>query len=91
MIFSVVLDIQRPNPRGGAHHVESAPPRKGYFQPQSKVALHRQTRVQQSSIAQVADAIGYDSEAAFNRAFKRATGHPPAAWRKASAKADHDN
>ena len=26
--------------------------------------------------------VGYESEAAFNRAFKRATGSPPAAWRK---------
>ena len=26
--------------------------------------------------------VGYDSEAAFNRAFKREFGMPPAAWRK---------
>jgi AraC-like DNA-binding protein len=30
----------------------------------------------------VATRVGYESEAAFNRAFKRATGSPPAAWRK---------
>jgi len=34
------------------------------------------------SIQEVATRVGYDSEAAFNRAFKRATGSPPAAWRK---------
>lgn len=34
------------------------------------------------SIAQVAQEIGYDSEAAFARAFKRLTGSPPAQWRK---------
>jgi AraC-like DNA-binding protein len=34
------------------------------------------------NIQQVATRVGYDSEAAFNRAFKRATGSPPAAWRK---------
>lgn len=34
------------------------------------------------SIAQVAERVGYDSEAAFNRAFKRAVGSPPATWRK---------
>lgn len=34
------------------------------------------------SIPEVAAAIGYDSEAAFNRAFKRHTGEPPAAWRR---------
>ena len=34
------------------------------------------------NILDVATRVGYDSEAAFNRAFKRATGSPPAAWRK---------
>jgi AraC-like DNA-binding protein len=33
------------------------------------------------SIAQIAHAIGYESEAAFNRAFKRSFGEPPARWR----------
>ena len=35
------------------------------------------------NIQEVATRVGYDSEAAFNRAFKRATGSPPAAWRRA--------
>ena len=34
------------------------------------------------NIQEVAERVGYDSEAAFNRAFKRATGLPPAAWRR---------
>ena len=34
------------------------------------------------SMAQVAERIGYESEYAFNRAFKRQVGAPPAAWRK---------
>jgi len=34
-------------------------------------------------IARVAEAVGYDSEAAFNRAFRRTVGTPPAAWRQA--------
>jgi len=34
------------------------------------------------SIAEVAARVGYESEAAFNRAFKRTAGSPPAAWRK---------
>jgi AraC family transcriptional regulator, alkane utilization regulator len=34
------------------------------------------------NIQEVATRVGYDSEAAFNRAFKRSTGSPPAAWRK---------
>jgi len=32
-------------------------------------------------IAQVAAKVGYDSEAAFNKAFKREMGMPPALWR----------
>ncbi|MDB5808810.1 MAG: hypothetical protein JWN94_932 [Betaproteobacteria bacterium] len=35
-----------------------------------------------ATIAAVAEHIGYDSEAAFNRAFKREFGMPPAKWRK---------
>ncbi|HEY1302473.1 MAG TPA: AraC family transcriptional regulator [Vicinamibacterales bacterium] len=34
------------------------------------------------NIQEVATRVGYESEAAFNRAFKRATGSPPATWRK---------
>ena len=34
------------------------------------------------NIQEVATRVGYDSEAAFNRAFKRSTGTPPATWRK---------
>jgi AraC-like DNA-binding protein len=39
------------------------------------------------NIQDVATRVGYESEAAFNRAFKRATGCPPAAWRKSVAPA----
>lgn len=35
------------------------------------------------SIAQVAAKVGYESEAAFNRAFKKQVGAPPGAWRRA--------
>ncbi len=34
------------------------------------------------NIQDVATRVGYESEAAFSRAFKRATGSPPAAWRR---------
>ncbi len=37
------------------------------------------------SIAQVGAEVGYESEAAFNRAFKRFVGMPPGAWRKAQS------
>ena len=36
-------------------------------------------------IAQIAHAVGYDSEVAFNRAFKREFGAPPARWREQQA------
>lgn len=39
------------------------------------------------SVAEVALAVGYESEAAFNRAFKRMTGQPPAAWRRSQRNA----
>jgi transcriptional regulator GlxA family with amidase domain len=35
------------------------------------------------SVAQIASEVGYDSEQAFNRAFKRNYGVPPARYRKA--------
>lgn len=37
-------------------------------------------------VAAIALEVGYDSEAAFSRAFKRITGLPPAAWRKAQTR-----
>jgi AraC-like DNA-binding protein len=36
----------------------------------------------QSNIAKIAVDVGYESEAAFSRAFKKVVGMPPAAWRK---------
>jgi len=38
-----------------------------------------------ATVATIAQEVGYDSEAAFARAFKRLVGQPPAAWRRASA------
>ncbi len=37
-------------------------------------------------VVTIAMEVGYDSEAAFNRAFKRAAGMPPASWRRAKAR-----
>ncbi len=42
-------------------------------------------REEQTSIARIAADIGYDSEQAFNRAFKRELGETPAAWRRSMA------
>jgi len=43
-------------------------------------------RAGRDAVARVAEHIGYESEGAFNRAFKREFGMPPAAWRKATIK-----
>ncbi len=37
------------------------------------------------TVAQIAFEVGYDSEAAFSRAFRRETGVPPATWRRQAA------
>jgi AraC-like DNA-binding protein len=48
-----------------------------------RLALAAQTlRSGSDAVARVAERSGYESEAAFNRAFKREFGVPPAAWRK---------
>lgn len=44
-----------------------------------------QLRSGNASVAAIARDVGYDSEAAFARAFKRSVGMPPGAWRKAGA------
>jgi AraC-like DNA-binding protein len=38
------------------------------------------------SIAQAGAEVGYESEAAFNRAFKKFVGVPPGIWRKTAAR-----
>ena len=38
-----------------------------------------------ASLAQVAEIVGYDSEAAFSRAFKKAFGVAPAGWRRSNS------
>jgi AraC-like DNA-binding protein len=43
----------------------------------------RMLRESNRNVATIALDVGYDSEAAFSRAFKRMVGMPPAAWRRA--------
>jgi AraC-like DNA-binding protein len=45
----------------------------------------QQLRLADLPLASVAEAVGYESEAAFNRAFKREFGVPPATWRRNAA------
>ena len=51
-------------------------------------AASRLLRDTRSTVASIAIDVGYDSEAAFARAFKRSTGVPPAAWRRQQAGAN---
>jgi AraC family transcriptional regulator, alkane utilization regulator len=52
-----------------------------------RLALAAQSlRSGQASIGQIAARSGYETEAAFNRAFKREFGTPPAAWRRARSR-----
>jgi len=46
-----------------------------------QIAANR-LRDTRQAIGQIAFAVGYESEAAFTRAFRREMGQPPAAWRK---------
>ena len=40
------------------------------------------------SMGEIAERVGYESEAAFNRAFRREVGSPPATWRREDASAE---
>ncbi|HEY1999380.1 AraC family transcriptional regulator [Paraburkholderia sp.] len=44
--------------------------------------------ISNKTLAAIAEQIGYESEAAFSRAFRREFGMPPAGWRKNQGKAD---
>jgi len=44
-------------------------------------------RATAASLAQVAETVGYESEAAFSRAFKKVVGVAPGAWRRESVAA----
>lgn len=59
-----------------------APPMR--YLTQSRMQLAKELLLQRHrSIPQIAGDVGYEAEAAFNRAFKREVGIPPAAWRDA--------
>jgi AraC-like DNA-binding protein len=47
----------------------------------------RQLRASNAPLAKIAEAVGYGSEAAFSRAFKRHTGASPVKWRQSVAQA----
>ncbi|BBY83961.1 AraC family transcriptional regulator [Mycolicibacterium pulveris] len=57
------------------------PPMQYLTQWRMQIAAH-ELRQGNRSMLRLAKRVGYDSEAAFSRAFKRETGLPPAAWRR---------
>jgi AraC family transcriptional regulator, alkane utilization regulator len=60
------------------------PPMQYLTQWRLALAAH-QLQVSQRPAGSVAEEVGYDSVAAFGRAFKRKFGMPPAAWRRRGA------
>jgi len=60
------------------------PPMRYLLNWRMQVAMQK-LRETRESVAQVAFAVGYESEAAFSRAFHREVGQPPAAWRRQRA------
>jgi AraC-like DNA-binding protein len=61
--------------------VMGEPPIRYLAQLRLQSAAHR-LKGSSDSIARIAFQVGYESEAAFNRAFKREFGVPPATWRR---------
>jgi AraC-like DNA-binding protein len=57
-----------------------APPMHYLARWRMQVAMEK-LRTTNASLAQVAEMVGYESEAAFSRAFKKAVGTAPATWR----------
>ena len=57
------------------------PPMQYLAQWRMQAAAHKLLETR-ATVAAIAYEIGYDSEAAFSRAFKRFVGQPPAAWRR---------
>ena len=58
--------------------------------PMQYLALWRMQRASRllldgERVSEVARAVGYESEAAFSRAFKKLVGEAPASWRRANA------
>jgi len=47
----------------------------------------RLLRNEHGNLSRIADSIGYESEAAFNRAFKREYGTSPGLWRRGAISA----
>lgn len=56
------------------------PPMQYLIQWRLQLAAHHLQNTDES-VAKIASQVGYESEAAFSRAFRRYAGEPPGAWR----------
>jgi AraC-like DNA-binding protein len=65
-------------------HLLGVPPMHYLAQWRMQVAMQK-LRGTSTPLGQVAETVGYDSEAAFSRAFKKAFGMAPATWRRANS------
>ena len=65
-------------------HLIGAPPMHYLINWRMQVASQK-LRDTNASLAQVAELVGYNSEAAFSRAFKKEFGTAPATWRRANS------
>ena len=68
-----ILSLAKPSPLKGSSACPLA---------HAKVARKYLLRQSHAPVASIALDVGYESEAAFNRAFKKFVGVPPGAWRK---------
>lgn len=67
--------------------VVGEPPMRYLGRWRMQLAMH-QLAHDQRSVAEIAELVGYESEAAFSRAFRRIAGEPPAAWRRSRSRAE---
>ena len=65
-------------------HTIGVPPMQYLASWRMQVATQK-LRNSNASLAQIAEIVGYDSEAAFSRAFKKAIGLAPATWRRSNS------
>ena len=61
------------------------PPMQYLTQWRMQLAARLLVESETAKVAAIAEAVGYESEAAFVRAFKRSAGVTPAAWRQGAA------